>query len=115
MNGILKSFLCSLLFYLCVASPSLSADVTKQSKEINVKPASEQKQEGVVKAGSEQKKDAANASSEQNKDGLKSASVFFPEPAYQFDSAVDGSDVLHDFVIMNKGTDILKVEKVKTG
>ncbi len=45
----------------------------------------------------------------------KSPSVFFPEPSYEFESAVDGVDVLHDFVIMNRGTDILQVQKVKTG
>ena len=114
MNGIFKIFLCYMLFYLCVASPCFSADTVEQNKEVVVTAGSEQKKD-AVKADSEPKKEAANASSEQNKDGSKSASVFFPEPSYQFDSAVDGSDVLHDFVIMNKGTDILKVEKVKTG
>ncbi|MBF0243222.1 MAG: hypothetical protein HQK64_12200 [Desulfamplus sp.] len=59
---------------------------------------------------------SADTTPEQNKQGdLKSPSVFFPEPVYQFTSSVEGEDILHDFVIMNKGTDILKVEKVKTG
>ncbi len=82
MNRIIKIFVCSLLLYLCVVSPSFSADTEAQSKD-----------SGAV----------------------KSASVFFPAPAFEFDSAIDGSDVVHDFVIMNKGTDILKVDKVKTG
>ncbi|MBF0302346.1 MAG: hypothetical protein HQK73_04855 [Desulfamplus sp.] len=52
---------------------------------------------------------------EQKKEVVKTASVFFPEPAYQFASIVDGVEVIHDFVIMNKGTDTLQVQKVKTG
>ena len=83
MNRIINIFVCSLLLYLCVVSPSFSADTEAQSKDSSV--------------------------------AVKSASVFFPEPAFEFDSAIDGSDVVHDFVIMNKGTDILKVDKVKTG
>lgn len=82
MNRIIKVFVCSLLLYLCVVSPSFSADTDAQSKDSSA---------------------------------VKSASVFFPEPVFEFDSAIDGSDVVHDFVIMNKGTDILKVDKVKTG
>jgi hypothetical protein len=41
--------------------------------------------------------------------------AFFPETAYEFSSVLDGSKVVHDFVIQNKGTATLKVEKVKTG
>ena len=92
MNRKCKIVVCSLLFYLCVAHPSFSANTAEQSKDT------------AVKAASEQKKDRGT-----------SASVFFPAPAYEFASAVDGTDVVHDFVIMNKGTDLLKVEKVKTG
>lgn len=103
MNRKCKIVVCSLLFYLCVAHPSFSANTAEQSKDT------------AVKAASEQKSDAAKADSEQKKDGGTSASVFFPAPAYEFASAVDGTDVVHDFVIMNKGTDLLKVEKVKTG
>ena len=47
-------------------------------------------------------------------DTTKAPSVFFPQPLFEFDKMVEGEDLLHDFVIMNKGTDILKVEKVKT-
>lgn len=82
MNRIIKVFVCTLILYLCVVSPSFSLDTADQSKD-----------SGAVKL----------------------PSLFLPSPNYEFDSAVDGSDVLHDFVIMNKGTDILNVKNVKTG
>ena len=44
-----------------------------------------------------------------------SPSAIFPETSYDFSPVLDGSKVVHDFVIQNKGTAILKVEKVKTG
>ena len=43
------------------------------------------------------------------------ASAFFPETSYEFTPVLDGAKVVHEFVIQNKGTTILKVEKVKTG
>ncbi len=46
---------------------------------------------------------------------LKSPLVFFPQPKFEFPEVLEGNKVTHDFVIMNKGTDILKVEKVKSG
>ena len=42
-------------------------------------------------------------------------SAFFPETNYEFSPVLDGSQVVHEFVIQNKGTATLKVEKVKTG
>ena len=41
--------------------------------------------------------------------------AFFPEPRYAFDQALEGTEVLHDFVIMNKGDSTLDVQKVKSG
>ena len=41
--------------------------------------------------------------------------VFFPETSYEFPAALDGAKVEHSFVIQNKGTATLKVERVKTG
>ena len=41
--------------------------------------------------------------------------VFFPETNYQFSAVLDGTKVVHDFVIQNKGSATLKVERVKTG
>ncbi len=41
--------------------------------------------------------------------------AFFPETRYEFSAVLDGTKVVHDFVIQNKGTATLKVERVKTG
>jgi hypothetical protein len=42
-------------------------------------------------------------------------SAVFPETSYEFPGVLDGAKVVHEFVIQNKGTAPLKVEKVKTG
>jgi hypothetical protein len=42
-------------------------------------------------------------------------SVFFPQTSFEFPAALDGAKVEHTFVIQNKGTATLKVERVKTG
>ena len=42
-------------------------------------------------------------------------SAFFPETTYEFSPVLDGTEVVHDFVIQNKGNATLKVNKVKTG
>lgn len=41
--------------------------------------------------------------------------AFVPESRYTFDPVMDGADVLHDFVIQNKGNALLKIEQVKPG
>lgn len=46
---------------------------------------------------------------------LPTPSVVFPETSYEFSAVLDGAKVVHEFVIQNKGTAPLKVEKVKTG
>lgn len=38
-----------------------------------------------------------------------------PEPGYTFPSIVEGHEVVHDFVVQNKGSDTLEIQKVKTG
>ena len=43
------------------------------------------------------------------------AVAFFPETSYEFMPVLDGAKVVHEFVIRNKGSAVLKVEKVKTG
>ena len=43
------------------------------------------------------------------------ATVFFPQTRFEFSPVLDGSKVVHDFVIQNKGTATLNVERVKTG
>lgn len=45
----------------------------------------------------------------------ESPSAFLPEHRHIFASVVDGTQITHDFVLINKGTAPLKVEKVKTG
>jgi len=42
-------------------------------------------------------------------------SAFFPATSYEFSPVLDGTNVVHEFVIQNKGNALLKVEKVKTG
>jgi hypothetical protein len=44
-----------------------------------------------------------------------SPSAVFPEISYEFSPVLDGAKVVHEFVIKNKGTATLKVERVKTG
>ena len=41
--------------------------------------------------------------------------AFFPETSYEFSPVLDGAKVVHEFVIQNKGTATLKVDRVKTG
>ena len=44
-----------------------------------------------------------------------SPSAYFPESSYEFEPVLDGAKIVHDFVIQNKGTATLKVDRVKTG
>ncbi len=40
--------------------------------------------------------------------------VFMPENQFTFQSVVEGTEVVHDFAVMNKGTDVLSILNVKT-
>lgn len=42
-------------------------------------------------------------------------SAFFPATSYEFSPVLDGTKVIHEFVIQNKGSAPLKVENVRTG
>ena len=42
-------------------------------------------------------------------------SYALPEMQFTFQPVVEGTEVVHDFVILNKGTDVLSVLNVKTG
>ncbi len=42
-------------------------------------------------------------------------SVFFPSVAYHCKPVAEGIEVVHDFTVQNKGTAVLKIEKVRTG
>jgi hypothetical protein len=41
-------------------------------------------------------------------------SIFVENPAYEFATAIDGTQVIHEFMIQNKGRAALIIEKVKT-
>ncbi len=46
---------------------------------------------------------------------LNSPSVFVPESRFEFAPVLDGTEITHDFIVQNKGTAPLAVEKVRTG
>ena len=41
--------------------------------------------------------------------------IMMPEPLFTFDAVVDGTEVVHDFRVYNRGTGGLIIEKVQTG
>jgi hypothetical protein len=41
--------------------------------------------------------------------------VYFPAARYEFPTVVEGQEVVHEFVIANRGTAPLIVERVKSG
>ena len=41
--------------------------------------------------------------------------IMIPDPLFTFDPVVDGSEVVHDFRVYNRGKGELKIEKVQTG
>jgi hypothetical protein len=43
------------------------------------------------------------------------ASIFFPEKAFEFQPVIEGAKVVHDFVVMNKGSAPLLINNVRTG
>lgn len=45
----------------------------------------------------------------------KMPEAFAVEPEFEFKPVVAGKEVLHDFMIKNKGNGVLKIEKVKPG
>ena len=44
-----------------------------------------------------------------------SPSVIFPDPRHEFAAVFDGVEVVHDFVVQNKGTAALDIQKVSGG
>ena len=44
-----------------------------------------------------------------------SPSALIAKPIYEFEPVVDGTKVVHDYIIQNKGTETLEIKKVKTG
>ena len=45
---------------------------------------------------------------------LKRPLAFLPAGRYQFDTVVEGQEVAHDFMVQNKGSAPLEIQKVKT-
>ena len=43
------------------------------------------------------------------------ANIMIPDPQFTFDPVVDGSEVVHDFRVYNRGKGDLVIEKVQTG
>ena len=42
-------------------------------------------------------------------------SAFFPQTDYEFSPVLDGEQVEHEFLVQNKGSAVLTIERVKTG
>lgn len=45
----------------------------------------------------------------------KTAIAHFPVSHYRFDTVLDGTDVIYDFIVQNKGTAPLNITNVRTG
>ena len=43
------------------------------------------------------------------------ANIMIPDPQFTFDPVVDGSEVVHDFRVYNRGKGDLVIEKIQTG
>jgi len=41
--------------------------------------------------------------------------VLAPEPVYEFPPVLDGDEVVHDFIIQNKGQTEISIDRVRTG
>jgi hypothetical protein len=44
-----------------------------------------------------------------------SPAAILPEVHYRFGTAIEGETVRHDFILLNKGSADLTIEKIKTG
>jgi len=42
-------------------------------------------------------------------------SIFVPESSFKFGPVLEGTEITHDFIVQNKGTTPIKIEKVRTG
>lgn len=48
-------------------------------------------------------------------DQTNQPAIMVPDPLFTFEAVVDGSEVVHDFPVYNRGTGDLAIEKVQTG
>ena len=49
------------------------------------------------------------------KEELNTPDSFFPEESFDFGKVVDGTQITHDFKVLNRGNASLVVKRVKTG
>jgi len=45
----------------------------------------------------------------------KFPSIYVPSGTYEFKPVLEGDEVMHNYILQNKGTAPLKIEKVKAG
>ena len=50
----------------------------------------------------------------QDTDNPGTPAIHVPQTAYQFDTVVSGQDVIHEYLLQNRGTAPLKISRVKT-
>ena len=58
---------------------------------------------------------AAQSGENPSANSEKIPSIFLPVSQWEFEPVVDGTSVVHDFVVRNKGDATLNISKVKTG
>ncbi|MBW2569319.1 MAG: hypothetical protein JRD93_12665 [Deltaproteobacteria bacterium] len=49
------------------------------------------------------------------KETQKFPSIYVPSGIYEFKPVLEGDEVIHDYILQNKGTAPLKIERVKAG
>ncbi len=58
---------------------------------------------------------AAQSGDEPEANPQKTPAIYLPVSQWEFEPVVDGTSVVHDFVVQNKGDAPLKISEVKTG
>ena len=48
-------------------------------------------------------------------DEQERSSAAVPDSNHEFEPVLDGAQIIHDFVVLNKGSAALEIEKVETG
>ena len=58
---------------------------------------------------------AAQSGGDSAANSEKTPAIYLPVSQWEFEPVVDGTSVVHDFVVQNKGDAPLNISKVKTG
>ena len=66
-------------------------------------------------AASDQPKPTDTAAESTAPANSEKPNVVLPQPNFEFDPVVDGTEVTHDFPIKNTGKGMLAIQRVKTG